>query len=103
MKSSLGYKIGSFTDVNQNLRDQIWLFLNEQQNIQLMIDSSNRNRPAVEGIAQDLLENVFSDRVKKCVGFLIKQVMESNGLKWISKDHKVEQNPIFNKGSKYSK
>ena len=102
MRSNIGYEIGHFTDVSQNLRDQIWRFLNEQQNIQLMIDSSNQNRPAVEGIAQELLENVFSDRVKFFVGFLIKQVMESNSLNWVSKDNKVEQNPIFNKGSKYS-
>ena len=106
MRSHLGYEIGCYTDVDSNLRDRIWLFLNEQPNIQLMINSSNSNRPAVEGIAQDIFVifgEVFEDRVKMCTGFLIRQVMELNGFHWDSKGHQTKQNPIFNKGSKYSR
>lgn len=106
MISDLGYEIGSFTDVDSNLRDRIWLFLNEQSNLQQMFNSSNLKSPAVEGIAQDLFNrfgDVFEDRVKMCTGYLIRQVMELNGYRWLSKGHQTKQNPIFNKGSKYSR
>lgn len=106
MRSDLGYKIGSYTDIDSDLRNRIWSFLNERKTIQKMINVSNLNRPAAEGIAHDLFNKfgiVFVDRVKMCIGYLIKQVMENNGFHWISKGHKLKQNPIFNKASKYSR
>lgn len=104
MKSILGYEIGSFTDVDTSLRDNIWIFLNDPVICQNMINTSLSGRLAIEGIIFDLAArfgNVFTDREKMCTGFLIKQVMISNGYDIDKKGRKVKQNPIFNKSTMY--
>ena len=106
MISPLDYEIHSYTDIQTDLRDNLWNFLNTDSFFQKMKVSSDQNRPANEGIAEDLFDhfgNVFTDRVKMCIGYLIMQIMENKNYHWVSYGNQTKSNPIFNKGSKYSK
>ncbi len=78
------YDPGRFADVADTpLGRRLWKFLLEPENVLRLEVASELRHPAVEGIAERLLErfgdDVRPDRVKQLVGHMVRQVLESRG------------------------
>jgi hypothetical protein len=80
----LAYDPGRFADVADTpLGRRLWKFLLEPENVLRLEVASELRHPAVEGIAERLLErfgdDVRPDRVKQLVGHMVRQVLEARG------------------------
>jgi hypothetical protein len=78
------YNPGSFSDVfNTDLGQRLWAYLNEHDNIIRMDTATFLERPAVEPLSPGLLatfgEPVRQDRIKQCIGNMIRQIVEPRG------------------------
>ena len=81
-------------------------FLSEPSHVKLMIDATDRGRPAVEPLQNALLKrfdwDITSDRNKKTIGREAKKVMEANGYRHLKKGVLVT-GPVFTTASTYVK
>ena len=78
------YNAGRFGDIgNTALGRRLWRFLLERENVLRLEVASELRHPAVEGIAERLVDcfgdDVRPDRVKQVVGHMVRQVLESRG------------------------
>jgi hypothetical protein len=78
------YDPGRFVDIaDSELGKQLWDFLWEPENVLRLEVASELHHPAVEGIAERLVERfgdaVRVDRVKQTIGHMTRQVLESRG------------------------
>lgn len=101
------YKVGPFTDVANLWGTRLWVFLNSKDIVNKMIEATNLNKTPAEFISTELLikfgDEIKKDRVKQFTGFLIRQVMESNGYYHKYYGSPIKNKIIFKSGSKYSK
>jgi hypothetical protein len=92
--------------VQQNWKEPVIEYLNSAEAIHAMIQASERDSPAIEGIAEALYqiigEVIREHGVKKQIGKLVKDVMESNGYQ-----HDVygrrSRDSYFSSGSVYTR
>ena len=91
---------------------QLWEFLNKHDTFIRMETATHLNRPAVEGIAQELKLRFYEDlkktdpdflRKKQMIGHMTKQVMAEHGYEVFMKNTRVITSDLFSKGTKYKK
>ncbi|MBI9031440.1 hypothetical protein JEZ13_05515 [bacterium] len=92
---------------------KLWEFLNEQDTFIRMETATRLYRPAVEGIAKELLIRFKDDfasleasdylRIKQMIGHMTKQVMARHGYHVYMKNVRVITSNLFSKGTRYSK
>ena len=86
------------------LGQRIWTFLTRDDNVARLETASELSKPAVEGIAEQLLaefrEDVLADRVKQMIGHMVRQVLEQRDWVLDQTDVKVQSVP-FSKAARY--
>lgn len=86
------------------LGQRIWAFLTLPENVARLETASELNKPAVEGIEEQLLaefrEDILADRVKQMVGHMVRQILEQQGWVLDQADVKVQSVP-FSKAARY--
>jgi len=92
---------------------KLWEFLNEHETFIRMETATRLKRPAVEGIAEELLINFNEEiknlnnsdylRVKQMIGHMVKQVMASHNYHVFMKNVRVLSTNLFSKGTRYIK
>ncbi len=102
------YKPKNFSDLYYTKSgNDIWDFLNKYPNIVRLETASKLSRPAVEGVADNLLdkfgEDVQDDRTKQMIGHMVRQIMERLGYQLYTQNASVRFGGLFSKGSKYIK
>jgi hypothetical protein len=101
------YDAGRFSDVGKTaLGRQLWDFLNEPENILRLEVASELRHPAVEGIAERLVEEfgqeVRPGRVKQVIGHMIRQVLEARGFTLDMQGLRTRFGAgLFNRASRY--
>ncbi len=89
-----------------NIGQRIWAFLTRPENVARLETASELSKPAVEGIAEQLLEEfreeVLADRVKQMVGHMVRQILEQRDWVLDQSDVKVLSVP-FMKATRYRK
>src|SRR5260221_8954488 len=78
------YSPGSFSDVfSTKMGQRLWAYLNGHDNIVRMETASFLERPAAEPLSPGLLQKfgdeVRADRIKQCIGNMIRQILEPRG------------------------
>lgn len=78
------YVPGSFSDVfNTQLGQHLWTYLNEHDNIIRIETATFLERPAAEPLSPGLLatfgDAVRDNRIKQCIGNMIRQIIERRG------------------------
>jgi hypothetical protein len=86
------------------LGQRIWAFITLPVTVARLETASQLSKPAVEGIAEQLLdefrEDILADRVKQMVGHMVRQIMEQQG--WILDQTNVKINSVpFRKAARY--
>ena len=104
----LTYIPNSFSDIASTpLGQSIWEFLNEPLNVHSLKLASKLQRPAVEGITDEIFDKfgevIKEDRTKQMIGHMIRQILENNGFHLQSSNIKVRYGNVFSYGSKYSR
>lgn len=100
----------SYTDVS-NLAEskRMWVALNRDNLKIRMMTASDLGRPALEGVADELLDEFgdqfkedykYRDRFKQMTGAMVRQVMESIGYAWVRDNIPLSGAP-FSRASKY--
>ena len=88
------------SDIGQS----IWTFLTRSENVVRLETASELGKPAVEGIAEQLLhefgKDVLADRVKQMVGHMVRQILEQRNWVLDKSDVKVQSVP-FTKATRY--
>jgi len=102
------YSPGIFASLYaSSLGKKIWSFLNEPENILRMKTATTLERPAVEGIEDQLLqefkEAILNDRVKQMVGHMVRQIMENCGYVVAVQNVKVTNGAPFSRATRYKK
>ncbi len=91
-----------------DLGRKLWDFINEGSTIDLMKDASDRGRPAVEPLQEDLLkrheqEGVREKRIKRMIGLMARQVLERSGYNKLESRIQVKPQRLFESGSTYER
>ena len=102
------YEVGRFSDLEIELRDELWAFLNEHDNLIRLETASDLRAPAVEGVVRPLLRHfdrniLIEKRVKRFIGFITKQIMLSRGFELESSNVRVGTGNLFTKASRYQR
>lgn len=83
---------------------RLWEFLNETENFIRMETATFLNRPAVEALAPSLLDRfggkVREDQVKRMIGHMVRQIMDSSGYEVRSFGVKIRSG-LFKQGTRY--
>lgn len=86
------------------LGQRLWTFLTRPDNVARLETASELSKPAVEGIAEQLLaefrEDVLTHRVKQMAGHMVRQILEQRGWVLDQTDVKVRSVP-FIKATRY--
>lgn len=92
---------------------KLWEFLNERETFIRMETATRLKRPAVEGIAEELLLKFNEEinnlnnsdylRVKQMIGHMVKQIMLENDYEVFMKNVRVISTNLFSKGTRYKK
>ena len=92
---------------------KLWKFLNEREAFIRMETATRLKRPAVEGIAEELLirfdeeikslDDSNNRRVKQMIGHMVKQVMAAHNYHVSMKNVRVISSDLFSKGTRYNK
>lgn len=100
----------SYTDISGRPESiKLWEFLNLKDSKTKMITASDLGRPALEAVADDLLDEFgeqftedypYRDRFKQMAGAMTKQVMEASGYVWVRDNVPLSGAP-FSRASKY--
>ncbi len=103
---SLQYVPEHFSNVFQTeLGGRIWSFLCEPDTVIRLETATALQRPAVEGIEEQLLElfaaQVLEDRVKQMIGHMTRQVMESRGFVVDQQDVRLTNGAPFSRATRY--
>ncbi len=89
---------------HSELGNRVWVFLTQPENVARLETASEVGRPAVQGIAEQLLRNfgkeTLADRVKQMIGHMVRQILEQRGWVVDQKDVKVQSVP-FTKATRY--
>jgi hypothetical protein len=101
------YRPEHFKDVfNTALGQQVWDFLNEPENVLRMTTASEIGRPAIEAVAPYLEEgfgrdSIAPDRVKQCIGHMVRQILEREGFQVDVQGLRVRPGTVFSKATRY--
>lgn len=100
----------SYTDIAARPESiELWSFLNHPKSKTKMIAASDLGRPALEAVADDLLDEFgpqfaedysYRDRFKQMAGAMARQVMEAEGYVWVRDNVPLSGAP-FSRASKY--
>lgn len=100
----------SFTDISGRPESiRLWSFLNRENSKIKMMTASDLGRPALEAVADDLLDEFgdqfaenspHRDRFKQMGGAMTRQVMEAAGYAWVRDNVPLSGAP-FSRASKY--
>lgn len=107
--SDLTYEPGRFADVaNTALGRRLWRFLTEPDSVLRLEVASELRHPAVEGVANQLLERfgdeVRPDRIKQVVGHMVRQILEARGFALDAQNLRTRFGAgLFSRGSRYSR
>jgi hypothetical protein len=105
-----GYDPGRFSDLaNTPLGQKVWHFLNDPENVNKMMAVSDVGKPAVAGLGSRehlvtiLGEEVATDRWKRTIGHMVRQIMERHPYELVSQGQQVKVigDSMFSKGSRY--
>jgi hypothetical protein len=104
----LDYEAGPFASLFERPPGTaIWDFLNGERIVGKMEGASFLDRPAVEPIASDLLEEfgseILQDPYKQMVGHMVRQIMEAHGYRLVRRDVRIFGNVVFSTGACYSR
>jgi hypothetical protein len=104
----LEYKPGRFSDVfDSDIGQRIWKFINHEHSIIRMVTATELRRPAAEGISSVLLkefgDSVKEDRIKQCIGHMIRQIMEAHSYHLASSGVPIRTGGLFRSASRYQK
>jgi hypothetical protein len=104
----LNYNANSFNDLFAvPLGQDLWKFLNEHDSVLCLKLASDLQRPAVEGITEELYKRfgnkIKEDRWKQMTGHMIRQILENEGYQLQSSNIKVRFGDVFSYGSKYNR
>ena len=99
------YDAGPFRSLaDTDLGRRLWQFLNEELTVARLETTTDRAKPAVFGIEEQLLQrfgNVVADnRVKQMIGHMVRQVIESRGYR-IERRNVTIGSALFSKGTRY--
>ena len=87
-----------------DLGQRVWSFLTAPENVARLETASQLNKPAVEGLEEELLEefreDILADRVKQMVGHMVRQILEQRDWVLDQSDVKVQSVP-FSKAARY--
>lgn len=99
------YFIGTYKDIETVWGLPLWRYLNKPNVIKKMMLASDNNRPAIEPLVLDLIftfgDPIQGKRIKRFIGFLVRQVMSNNGYKHLTYGNKLKANQLFVTSSKY--
>lgn len=100
----------SYTDISARPESiSLWEFLNRANSKTKMMTASDLGRPALEAVADDLLDEFgdqfiesypHRDRFKQMAGAMTRQVMEASGYVWVRDNVPLSGAP-FSRASKY--
>jgi hypothetical protein len=86
---------------------EIWEFLNRESTLGKLEAASFLNRPAVEPLASDLLEEfsseILQDSYKQMIGHMVRQIMEARGYTLVRRDVRIFGNVVFSTGACYGR
>jgi hypothetical protein len=86
---------------------EIWEFLNRERTLGKLEAASFLNRPAVEPLASDLLEEfgseILQDPYKQMIGHMVRQIMEAHGYTLVRRDVRIFGNVVFSTGACYGR
>jgi hypothetical protein len=102
------YEPGVFAgDAGTDLGKRLWTFVNNPENIVRMNTATALERPAVEGIEEELLHDfadaVLDDRTKQMIGHMVRQVMERNGYVIAVQNVKMTSGAPFSRATRYKR
>ena len=102
------YEPGPFAAIFQRPPGgDIWSFLNRERTLGKMEGASFLNRPAVEPLASDLVEEfsseILQDVYKQMIGHMVRQIMEGHGYNLVRRDVRIFGNLVFSTGACYSR
>lgn len=93
------------SEFNTQLGMRLWDFFNEPENIIRMETATKLQRPAIEGLEEELLqrfgEDILVDRVKQMMGRMAKQVMEHKGYVIDQQNVKITSGAPFSRATRY--
>jgi hypothetical protein len=107
MSAPFAFDAGSFGDVfNADLGQELWDFLNENDNVIRMQTAAYLKRPSVEPLSPWLLQRfgdaVRQDRIKQTIGRMVRQILEHHGYRIDQQNVKITQNKnMFTSGTRY--
>lgn len=100
----------TYTDISGRPESiRLWSFLNRENSKTKMMTASDLGRPALEAVAEDLLDEFgdqfaesypHRDRFKQMAGAMTRQVMEAAGYVWVRDNVPLSGAP-FSRASKY--
>ena len=101
------YDAGTFRSLaDTDLGRDLWQFLNEDLTVARLETATDLAKPAVFGIEEQLLHRfdnvVADDRVKRMIGHMVRQIMESKGYRIERRDVTIGS-ALFSKGTRYGR
>jgi hypothetical protein len=101
------YSPGSFSDVfNTEFGQRLWAYLNEHDNIVRMETATYLQRPAAEPLSPGLIaifgDEVRRDRIKQCIGNMIRQIVEPRGYQIDRQNVRIRDN-MFTSATRYKR
>lgn len=102
------YEPGVFANLsNTEIGRQLWGYLNRPDAISRMETATDLERPALEGVEEQLLEvfgaAVLEDRTKQMIGHMVRQVMERCGYIIAQQNVKITNGAPFSRATRYKK
>ena len=99
--------------LHQPLGQAIAQFLNTESNIQKMIDASNKGRPAIEALGNDIYRKFVNPMIKmsekevhkwkQFIGYFVRIILEANGYEHNESGVKIVEDNFFIFASTYIK
>ncbi len=100
------YEPMNFADLAAtDLGEKLWAFLTRADHALMMTTASKLRRPAVEGVAEELVkefgDSIREDRMKQMIGHMVRQIMEAHGYQLDTQGVPVRIGDLFSKASRY--
>lgn len=102
------YAPGVFASLaNSQIGQRVWTFLTDPENLVRMETATALERPAVEGIEEQLLHEfgnaVLDDRTKQMLGHMVRQIMEDRGYMVAVQNVKITNGGPFSRATRYKR
>ena len=95
-----------YSDIDLKIRTRLYALINRPDVVKEMENATKYNHTGVEGIPEELLIELFGDRVrgkreKMLVGAMVRDTLEGRGYRLHRQNVKVKIGTIFSRASKY--